>query len=228
MKKCLMMDLDDTLCDYQQAKHNAKRKIEQYVSAREINAERFWDRYEKIEPELFNQFTRKKITIAEYRFRRFAEALDSPTAEFVTTLNKIYMDEANQNIELFPDAKLFLEKLSESDFELALLTNGPADGQRKKIASLGLEKYIKHFYISSETGFSKPDKKAFCHVLDALHVVESQAWMIGDSIKYDMEGAKASGMRGILVDRYHRYTGRDWVKVGSLTELLGTKRHFIE
>ncbi|UOQ49349.1 HAD family hydrolase [Gracilibacillus caseinilyticus] len=228
MKKCLIMDLDDTLCDYQQAKHNAKRKIDRYLSNRGINANYFWERYQEIEPFLFDLFTRKRITIVEYRNRRFADALNSPSEELISTLNKIYMGEANQHIELFPDAKHFLEELSDSEFVVAVLTNGPADGQRKKIKALGIESYIQQIYISSEIGFSKPNKEAFQLVLDDLHVEASNTWMIGDSIKYDMEGAKACGIRSILVDRHHRYQGTDWMKISALTDLQSDKRHFLD
>ncbi|GAB2564817.1 HAD family hydrolase [Gracilibacillus alcaliphilus] len=226
MPACIILDLDDTLCDYQQAKENAKQKINDVLSEVGVSSKQFWDRYDQFEPALFKQFTEKRLNIREYRYSRFAKSLPSPfhqSKSLIESLNKTYMDEANQNIELFPDADAFLEKIKHTNIQIAILTNGPTDGQRIKIAALGIETYTSNIYISAEIGVAKPDQQAFQYVLDDLDISASRTWMIGDSVKYDLEGAKQAGIKGILVDRQHRCQGDDWAKVDSLMDIPWNK-----
>jgi FMN phosphatase YigB (HAD superfamily) len=105
----------------------------------------------------------------------------------------------------------------------AVLTNGPADGQRNKIAALGLTDYVDNIYISAEIGCSKPAREAFRYVLDDLQLSSSDVWMIGDSLTVDVEGARRAGIKGILLDRTNQYPDYPGPKVSSLTELLSQK-----
>jgi putative hydrolase of the HAD superfamily len=50
-------------------------------------------------------------------------------------------------------------------------------------------------------GHTKPHASIFRAVLDLLEVEPSEAIMVGDTIADDIEGARALGMRAILVDR---------------------------
>ena len=44
-------------------------------------------------------------------------------------------------------------------------------------------------------------------MLDLLGVTPDEAVMVGDTLEDDMEGARAIGMRAVLVDREGRYPG---------------------
>jgi FMN phosphatase YigB (HAD superfamily) len=110
----------------------------------------FWERYGAAEPALFRQFITQQISREEYRLRRYADVLrdvcEQPE-ELAEELNRIYMREANHNIELFDEVKPFLANMQEQQVDVVILTNGPADGQRDKYGALQLSPlYTQHVY----------------------------------------------------------------------------------
>ena len=61
-------------------------------------------------------------------------------------------------------------------------------------------------WISSGAfGKVKPSPTIFRAVLELLDTPPERAAMVGDSLADDVEGARAIGMRGILLDRDGRY-----------------------
>lgn len=88
---------------------------------------------------------------------------------------------------------------------LAILTNGPSDGQKQKIASTGLDKYFTYIFIGEEIGFFKPQKEAFEYVLDCFRCTPDEMIMIGDSLVDDIWEPKQLGICTILIDRNNLY-----------------------
>lgn len=101
---------------------------------------------------------------------------------------------------LFPDTIPCLDELSK-EFSLALLTNGMSELQRKKINAAGIGRYFKEILIAGEIGFGKPDIRIFQLTLARLNLQPEQAWMIGDNLKRDMQGAKALGIKTVWLNR---------------------------
>ena len=93
-------------------------------------------------------------------------------------------------IKPFPGAIEALGKLREAGVRLALLTNGEARRQRDKIARFGLEPFFDHIQIEEEFGVGKPDVRAFRNALSVLGVEAEEAWMVGDSLEWDIEGPR--------------------------------------
>jgi putative hydrolase of the HAD superfamily len=64
---------------------------------------------------------------------------------------------------------------------IGLLTNGPPDIQRTKLASYGLCDLFEAVVISGEIGHGMPSSVAFAAVLDSLGASAGRSVMIGDS-----------------------------------------------
>src|SRR6185503_20361416 len=64
---------------------------------------------------------------------------------------------------LFDDVLPALDELS--CHKLAVITNGPADLQRRKLSVSGLEARLPEVFISGEVGYGKPDARIFEHAL---------------------------------------------------------------
>lgn len=85
---------------------------------------------------------------------------------------------------------------------------------------------VKHFdfslfdtvVISSEVGYTKPDKKIYLLACKNLVVDPSEAVMVGDSYNNDILAAKNAGIKGILIDRKNRYPDKKSIK--TLQEIL--------
>lgn len=221
MVSAVICDLDDTLCDYQKAKKNAITHVNAILMTYRIDTDRFWESYHRVEPVLWRSFMDKVITKEEYRIRRYADALPIQNShELAKKLNKIYMQEANQNIELFEDVIPFMEMLKMRGIEPAILTNGPSDGQRDKLRALGLEKYIQNIYISEEIGLSKPTRDVFEYVLRELHKKPCEVVMVGDSPEEDISGAELAGIKAILLDRKNKHRDYAGAKIVTLSDLF--------
>jgi len=221
--KCVIFDLDDTLCDYKGAMENAKQSVNIHLKKANIDTCIFWKIYHELEPSLFKKFTEKKITKDMYRLKRYSDVLEIlsvKNTELSLKLNDIYMKKANNEINLFEDVVPLLEKLKEQNIDTALLTNGPVDGQRQKIKALGLEEFISSIYISEEIGFAKPDNNAFNYVLNTMKLEPANVLVIGDSLEYDIEGAKRAQIKGVLIDRENKHVNYQDDKISNLIDLL--------
>ena len=123
--------------------------------------------------------------------------------DLAADLAKTYVIERRSKYVLYPDALATLELLH-GRARLGLVTNGPADLQREKIARTGLDRWFEEIAISAEIGIGKPDPAIFHRVIDALSVPPGQTVMVGDAPERDVVGARACGMRAVWVDRRSR------------------------
>jgi HAD superfamily hydrolase (TIGR01549 family) len=105
-----------------------------------------------------------------------------------------------KNYRLCPEVSEVLPQLA-SSYRLALLTNGLGDLQRHKIATFALEQWIPTAWISGEVGIRKPDPGIFWHALAQLDCKPGEAVMVGDSLRHDIAGAAALGIRTIWLNR---------------------------
>jgi putative hydrolase of the HAD superfamily len=108
----------------------------------------------------------------------------------------------SENFELFEDVLPVLDELRAASLGIAVVSNGIRD----------LTEFVAHHALdvdvivdSRSHGRVKPHPTIFQAALDALGVAPDDAVMVGDSLEEDIEGARALGMRAILVDRQERH-----------------------
>jgi putative hydrolase of the HAD superfamily len=89
------------------------------------------------------------------------------------------------------------------------------------VAHHGLE--VDAVLTSRSHGKTKPHETIFLRMLELLDVDAADAVMVGDTIEDDVEGARAVGMRAILVDREGLYPDADerLDDLGALPRALG-------
>ena len=155
------------------------------------------------------------------RLRRFADPLAAigvaPDANLVLHLNKLFMDCVNDRPLVFHDAMPALTRLREQGVRTAILTNGPSDGQRRKLAATGLHDCVDHVAIGEELGFSKPSARAFHSVVDQMKCDASDALMVGDSPELDYDAALSAGLGALLLDRDDRHRSDPRARIHSLS-----------
>jgi putative hydrolase of the HAD superfamily len=103
-------------------------------------------------------------------------------------------------IYVLPGAINALTRVKDDGLRLALITNGQAVGQRRKLEKFSLSSLFDCVLIEGEFGVGKPDERVFRHTLEKLGVVADEAWMVGDDLERDIGGAQAVGISGIWVD----------------------------
>ena len=72
-------------------------------------------------------------------------------------------------IQLYKDAKVFLEKLLSQGDEMSLITDGRSITQRNKLRALGIESFFKTIVISEEVNSEKPSENNFKMVMNSTH-----------------------------------------------------------
>jgi len=114
--------------------------------------------------------------------------------------------EIHENFHLYADAIPVLASLRENRLLIGLISNGQRD----------LEEFAIHHALdvdcavgSKSHGRTKPHASIFERALSMLEVTTAEAVMVGDSYRDDIEGARALGMRAILLDRDGLYPGED-------------------
>ena len=107
-----------------------------------------------------------------------------------------------ENFQIFEDVLPVLAELRERGLKLGLVSN----------TGRNLEEFVRHHGLDVDAavssgmhGKTKPHPTIFQAALARLGVAPEAAVMVGDSIEDDIDGAKAVGMRAVLLDRENRY-----------------------
>jgi putative hydrolase of the HAD superfamily len=110
--------------------------------------------------------------------------------------------ERHENFSLYEDALPVLRELRRHDLRIGLVSNGQRD----------LEEFAAHHVLdvdamvgSRSHGRTKPHPSIFVAALRSLGVEPAEVAMVGDSFEDDIEGARALGIRAILLDRDGRH-----------------------
>ena len=111
--------------------------------------------------------------------------------------------ERHENFSLYEDAVPVLDELRRHDLKIGLISNGQRD----------LEEFVDHHTLAVDAvvgskahGRVKPHASIFVAALHALEVGPDETAMVGDSYEDDIEGARALGIRAILLDRDGAHT----------------------
>jgi putative hydrolase of the HAD superfamily len=100
----------------------------------------------------------------------------------------------------FPGALETLHRLRAAGVRLALITNGSAVSQRRKIERFGLAELFHCIVIEGEFGTGKPHESVYRHALAALGAQPHEAWMVGDNLEWEVAAPQRLGIRGIWID----------------------------
>ncbi|OUL18363.1 hydrolase [Nostoc sp. RF31YmG] len=101
---------------------------------------------------------------------------------------------------VYPDVLPALVNWRRMGIELGIVSN--FDSRIYSVLqSLGLRDFFTSITISTQARAAKPDPQIFAIALEKHGCSPEAAWHIGDSADEDYHGAKAAGLRGILINR---------------------------
>jgi putative hydrolase of the HAD superfamily len=120
-------------------------------------------------------------------------------------------------IRLYPEVPGVLEALAEAGARLGVVTGRPTAAPH--LAMLGVGHYFRPMIDGLSVGRSKGDGKMFRLAAAAAAKEGLPAWHVGDSYADDVEGARAAGLRPVLVDRENEQEGADCIRVEDLSAL---------
>jgi putative hydrolase of the HAD superfamily len=106
----------------------------------------------------------------------------------------------NHHFEMYEDVAPVLTELSRRGLIIGAISN----------SHRSLDAFCEHFSLrglitvsvsSAQHGYMKPHRSIFDTALTKAGVTAAESLMVGDSIKHDIEGALAAGLRAVLLRR---------------------------
>jgi HAD superfamily hydrolase (TIGR01509 family) len=106
--------------------------------------------------------------------------------------------------ELFPDTLPALDRLAQAGVQAVVVSNH-IWRLPEVVRGLGLAAKLEGVITSARVGYRKPHPNIFRAALRLTGTAPGDTLMVGDSVRDDVEGALAVGMRAALLDRAGRH-----------------------
>lgn len=119
-------------------------------------------------------------------------------------------------IRLYPEVPEVLVALAARGAKLGIITGRPL--ARPDLERLGIAHHFDPILDAFGAGSTKSDPRIF--QLAAAAAAGGPAWHVGDSYRGDIVGARAAGLRPVLIDRADSHNGIDCPRISDLRELL--------
>lgn len=172
---------------------------------------------------------RDEPTLAELRgrcARVLAERLPAAAELSTEELTEALLD--SLRFTPFTDSAQALVELRAAGLDLAVVSNWDCS-LRAVLGGVGLAAAVDAIVVSAEVGVRKPDRRIFEVALEQLGCEPGKALFVGDSLETDVLGARAVGLRALLLDRNGRAAGGHGtdsiVSLAELVELVAAPRH---
>lgn len=118
----------------------------------------------------------------------------------------------------YPDAAPALEALRAGGRRLAIVSNWDCS-LGDWLEPAGLTGLVDCVVTSAVTGAAKPDPVIFRTALELLGATQADAVHVGDSLDKDIDGARAAGIRAILIERGNEQPPAGVETIRSLADL---------
>lgn len=211
--KAVFFDFDDTLGDREKYAYDCAKAIlkEKMVCKDPIEYEAvlqdwmLWDEKGNIKKDHIVDHLREKYNI-HFDYDEFDEIWDGNLWRYCVP---------------FEDTKDTLNYLKEK-YQLGIITNGPSQGQRKKLIQAGLDSYFNmdHVVVSGDYDYQKPDKRLFLQGCKNLGVRPEESVYVGDIYPNDVLGSYHAGMTPIWMwTAGIRKQSTDVITIHKLSEL---------
>lgn len=144
----------------------------------------------------------------------------------VDACSRLFFQESSRH-EMFDDARAIVASLKFRGYRLGVVTNSvfPAALFAPRVNELGLAGYLDAFVASADVGLAKPNPGPFLEALRQIGSEPHEALFVGDTLVTDIAGARAAGMRAVLIERKQRaHEAGGYVvieRLGGLNDFLG-------
>ncbi|MBO3142211.1 HAD-IA family hydrolase [Dermatophilus congolensis] len=231
--RALILDIDDTLLDTQQAMRQACCRGAEAAWPRQ--APPVWQAVSDVfyeDPEgYFDAYTRGELDFSamrELRYLRACAEADLGTSGF-EDFEAAYQLAFKQSQTVFDDVEDFFGAIEAAGVPVCFVTNSGAEQTDMKLEVSGL--FGRGAVVTTDTlGVGKPDRRVFdeaCRLMDVNHV---DTVCVGDTFSSDVVGGRGAGMRVAWLQRLDRPAPRhaEWGRpvcdegvrvVGSLREV---------
>jgi len=164
---------------------------------------------------------------AEYN-RAYARACDAPDDALDDAVEHLLNEFATGEVwsRIVHGSVDALRRLGALGVRLAIVSNADGNAEQRlrddAVCQVGPGRgaTVGAIFDSTVIGVAKPDPRIFEMALEALAVPAAHAIHVGDTPGADVDGARAAGVRPVLVDPYDFHSGLDVERVSSLLDVV--------
>lgn len=113
--------------------------------------------------------------------------------------------ESVDELRVFDDVRGGLERLTESGYEVYVLSNGDPEMLDELVTHAGIDDLVSDTISAADAGACKPDRKLYRHAAHRANTAVSNIAHVTASW-YDVQGALYTGMQGVWINR----AGYEW------------------
>ena len=207
--KGIIFDLDDTLYSEKQYVRSGYRAIARRLGNKEA------------EEKLWNFFLEGKNAIDE-----LLEESGQPDRK--TECLEVYRNHM-PDISLYDGVDGCIRELKNAGIKIGIITDGRVNGQKNKLAALGLAEIVDDIIITDELGgeqFRKPNDIAFRIMQNRWRIPFEEMAYVGDNLMKDFQAPRQLGMKSIYFENpdglYYRGTPMDidyGMKISHVTDV---------
>jgi putative hydrolase of the HAD superfamily len=146
-------------------------------------------------------------------------AVGSADEEFAREFAETYVSEWNKGVQYVDGVAGLLRRL-EPQFTLSIITNThDPDLVPRHLQRMGIADLFTEIVTSVEFGIRKPAPEIFNHALELLGTSTENCVYIGDNFAADFAGARAAGIRPLLIDPLDKAPIRSEERLQSIFEI---------
>ena len=219
MKKLLLMDLDNTLLDFDRSEKEALTKTLRHYGI-EANDE-LLSQYSSINQKYWNLLEKKEVLREDIVYLRFEEFFKTCLNRNIDghEVNEIYHNLLKELGYPLPEAEEFLKKAKKLGYKILIISNGSKGINPNRIEKSGIKDYFDEVYISEEMGYDKPDVRFFDQLLKK-HPNKDEMVIIGDSLTSDIQSGINLGIPTIWFNRTNKVSTKPDYEIKSLNEIF--------
>jgi len=173
----------------------AVHEAELEAAVGEASAGGFWDGSGPFEATEEASYQRIKVFDEKVMTRLGHDDLPD---RFYRRLGELFL--AVEAWHIFPDVRAALDRLADAGIRSAIISNWMW-GLPELLHDLDLAHHFEHVVVSSRVGYDKPHPGIFRRALELAGVTGGNAVHVGDNPATDVVGARAAGIRPILIRR---------------------------
>ena len=226
MFEFLILDLDDTILDFQKAEHVALSKTLRGFGLEPT--ETVLKRYNLINKAHWEALERKELTREQVLLGRFQVLFEEMgiSAEPVKVA-RAYEHNLSIGHWFLPGAEEAVARLSRK-YKLYLTSNGTASVQKGRMTSANLYRFFENVFVSQEIGVNKPAVEYFEKCFAQIPGFDkTKAIIVGDSLTSDILGGQNAGIATCWVNPHHKQ-GRPDIRVDYEIEALSQLEDLLE
>ena len=201
MIRAVLMDVDNTILDFEKcsrwALYSAANKMDIFLPENTFPvfmsvSDKLWKEYED------GKITREEIFEIRWKVVFSVVGLDADAQTF----DRYFLKYLGRSTEQVNGARDILKYLSER-CDVYTASNGIAASQKNRLEEAGLLGFLTGTFTSESIGYAKPQAGFYRYCLDNMEIryPPHEILAVGDSVRADIEGAKAFGIQTCLFDR---------------------------